>query len=310
MPGLDCALCSTSLPIRSRTHAASSMIEMITFVVSRTSGRQVYLIYDDIFTGIAAVVRKCNDIWADVISMTFEFAISKLEAILKSRNYVQGIRTFILICNPKHIEKLFEQVRNQALESTTVQWVVLNEQENVPGEDFPETLRTLLREGTQVTLIEMSPDGKANLSSSRVDRDSIIRFHKVGTWWTNQVEGAEAYMTSPLFPDIETLYSDLQGRELTVTANDNWPFFKINKYENGTVVPGAGVDPTVVDALSSKFNFTVPGKVLARILLRHIRDHLRHHRPEQSGFTPGVRYSALGITLGDPETERNSNKYY
>lgn len=39
-----------SLP-SSRTHAASSMIEMITFVVSRTSGRQVYLIYDDIFTG-------------------------------------------------------------------------------------------------------------------------------------------------------------------------------------------------------------------------------------------------------------------
>ena len=31
-----------------------------------------------------------------------------------------------------------------------------------------------------------------------------------------------------------------------------------------------------------------PGKVLARILLRCIRDHLlRHQRPEQSGFTPG-----------------------
>lgn len=63
-------------------------------------------------------------------------------------------------------------------------------------------------------------------------------------------------MTSPLFPDTETLYSDFQGRELIVTANDNWPFFKLIKHENGTVVPGAGVDPTVVDVLSSKFNFT------------------------------------------------------
>ncbi|XP_047494037.1 glutamate receptor ionotropic, delta-2-like [Penaeus chinensis] len=107
-----------------------------------------------------------------------------------------------------------------------------------------------------VTLIEMSSDGRANLSSSRVDRDGIVRFHKAGTWWTNEVEGAGAYMTSPLFPDIETLYSDLQGRELLVTANDNWPFFKLIKHENGTVVPGAGVDPTVVDVLSSKFNFT------------------------------------------------------
>ncbi|XP_069978497.1 uncharacterized protein [Penaeus vannamei] len=32
----------------------------------------------------------------------------------------------------------------------------------------------------------------------------------------------------------------------------------------------------------------IPGKVLARIILRYIRDHLlRHQRPEQSGFTPG-----------------------
>ncbi|ROT82932.1 hypothetical protein C7M84_023917 [Penaeus vannamei] len=61
MPGLDCALCSTSLPIRSRTHAASSMIEMITFVVSRTSGRQVYLIYDDIFTELLTVGDLLND---------------------------------------------------------------------------------------------------------------------------------------------------------------------------------------------------------------------------------------------------------
>ena len=33
---------------------------------------------------------------------------------------------------------------------------------------------------------------------------------------------------------------------------------------------------------------SIPGKVLAHILLRRIRDHLlRHQRPEQSGFTPG-----------------------
>ena len=33
---------------------------------------------------------------------------------------------------------------------------------------------------------------------------------------------------------------------------------------------------------------SIPGKVLAHILLRRIRHHLlRHQRPEQSGFTPG-----------------------
>ncbi|XP_069993549.1 uncharacterized protein [Penaeus vannamei] len=83
---------------------------------------------------------------------------------------------------------------------------------------------------------------------------------------------------------------------------------------------------------------SIPGKVLAHILLRRIREHLlRHQRQEQSGFTLGkstvdrifafrviverrhefrhrpqetVRYGASGITVRDPETERNSNKDY
>ncbi|XP_069992020.1 uncharacterized protein [Penaeus vannamei] len=39
---------------------------------------------------------------------------------------------------------------------------------------------------------------------------------------------------------------------------------------------------------------SIPGKVLAQILLRHIRDHLlRHQRPEQSGFTPSAVISGL-----------------
>ena len=33
---------------------------------------------------------------------------------------------------------------------------------------------------------------------------------------------------------------------------------------------------------------SVPGKVLAHLLLSRLRTHLlKHHRPEQSGFTPG-----------------------
>ena len=94
---------------------------------------------------------------------------------------------------------------------------------------------------------------------------------------------------------------------------------------------------------------SIPGKVLAHIFLRRIRDHLlRHQRLEQSGFTPGkstkdrtlalrviverhrefgrgllaayidlknapqegVQYGAWGVTLGDPEAERNFNKDY
>ncbi|XP_069984524.1 uncharacterized protein [Penaeus vannamei] len=42
---------------------------------------------------------------------------------------------------------------------------------------------------------------------------------------------------------------------------------------------------------------SIPGKVLAHILLRHIRDHLlRHQRLEQSGFTPGK--STIDCILG------------
>ncbi|XP_071526285.1 glutamate receptor ionotropic, delta-2-like [Panulirus ornatus] len=59
-----------------------------------------------------------------------------------------------------------------------------------------------------------------------------------------------------LVPDLQKLYTDFQGRQLVVTTNNNWPFFKITKLENGTVIPISGIDFSVINNLGEKLNFT------------------------------------------------------
>lgn len=59
----------------------------------------------------------------------------------------------------------------------------------------------------------------------------------------------------PVFPDILESYRDMQGRELVVSANNDWPFFAQETLANGTVVGTGGIDFMVVKTLARAFNF-------------------------------------------------------
>ena len=48
---------------------------------------------------------------------------------------------------------------------------------------------------------------------------------------------------------------NLKGRTLKIAVLDNWPFFGVNKTENGTLVPDSGIDVSILEVLSSKLNF-------------------------------------------------------
>lgn len=78
------------------------------------------------------------------------------------------------------------------------------------------------------------------------------RFSFVGVWPGTEVGSLQ----SQLLPDLQQLYSDFHGRHLLVTTNNNWPFFKINTLDNGTVIPISGVDLQVITTLSESLNFT------------------------------------------------------
>ncbi|XP_063852040.1 glutamate receptor ionotropic, delta-1-like [Scylla paramamosain] len=78
------------------------------------------------------------------------------------------------------------------------------------------------------------------------------RFSFVGVLTGSEMEG----LKSELLPDLRHLYSNLHGRHLLVTTNNNWPFFRINTLRNGTVIPISGVDLQVINTLSQSLNFT------------------------------------------------------
>ncbi|XP_064120697.1 glutamate receptor ionotropic, delta-2-like [Macrobrachium nipponense] len=81
-----------------------------------------------------------------------------------------------------------------------------------------------------------------------------ISFQGVGAW--SPTRSNDRKLSSELFRDVDDTYSDFRGRELTVTANNNNPFFKMKEFDNGTYVPDSGIDISIIDALGGALNFT------------------------------------------------------
>ncbi|XP_071526270.1 uncharacterized protein [Panulirus ornatus] len=248
--GTYCDNCSLAISLASGKAAQDlTLVDLVSYLISLTSGRQFYLVYDDVMPGVEGVVRTFQEMLGDTMLLPYDPSILLLRVALTSNYHVQAMRNVFILCSVIHIVRMFEEVRKKVLESSTVQWFV------IVDEDLTEELPVLLREGTQVALVQRVTPQKAQLFSSMVDPDGHIRFHRVGSWSvirrTNDHE-----VKSKLIPDLQQLYSDFQGRQLVLSVNDNWPFFKIQAMENGTVIPIAGVDFNVINSLGEKLNFT------------------------------------------------------
>ncbi|KAK4313222.1 hypothetical protein Pmani_015399 [Petrolisthes manimaculis] len=87
---------------------------------------------------------------------------------------------------------------------------------------------------------------------SYVNHKNQVRFEEVGTW-RGQTTGS---LSRPLFPDILKLYRNFQGRQLVTAAVDYWPFFEVKLLENGTAVPGNGIDISILNTIGRNLNFT------------------------------------------------------
>ncbi|XP_071526279.1 glutamate receptor ionotropic, delta-1-like [Panulirus ornatus] len=263
-----------------------TLVDLVSYLISLTSGRQFYLVYDDVMPGVEGVVRTFQEMLGDTILLPYDPSILLLTEALTSNYHVQAMRNVFILCSIIHVVNIFEQVRNNSLESSTILWFV------IVDEDLTEELPVLLREGTQVALVQRVTPQKVKLFSSRVDPDGHIRkaleerelhnfvgtgkmeltvyphvavgyerntevFHQVGWWSVSGTRPINSHQVKGgLVPDLQQLYSDFQGRQLVVTANDNWPFFKITTLDNGTVIPISGIDLSLINTLSETLNFT------------------------------------------------------
>lgn len=69
-------------------------------------------------------------------------------------------------------------------------------------------------------------------------------------------EGPQVYMKSPLHRDLSVVYSDLDGRELTVAVIAVPPVVSTVLGPNDTLLPHSGWDVRVLTAVASTLNFT------------------------------------------------------
>lgn len=66
----------------------------------------------------------------------------------------------------------------------------------------------------------------------------------------------KARLSLPVVPDVLRQYQDFRGRQLVLTANNNWPYFVIKTLQDGRRVADSGIDVEIINSLANRLNFT------------------------------------------------------
>ncbi|XP_068228807.1 glutamate receptor ionotropic, delta-2-like [Palaemon carinicauda] len=140
-------------------------------------------------------------------------------------------------------------VKTMNLESPYLWWVII-----VMEDTVKISLETMLREGAQVTIIIIESNLRYRIYSSVVDATNKISFQETGTWNLHHPQELEkSSLQAILFPNMD---DDFRGRQLTVAANNDYPFMVLEEEGNGELQLGTGIDANVVRVLSEYLNFT------------------------------------------------------
>ncbi|XP_042223943.1 ionotropic receptor 40a-like [Homarus americanus] len=230
----------------------SVLVSLLSFLLQQTYRRRVYIIYDDFFPGVSKTVKSCYKTWSDITILKYDSNPTQLEETFGSPYHGGETQTVVTLCSPNNTNNIFRVVRQHSLESPSIRWLVIVE------DDIINSLQESLREGTQVGMAVRVSDTRYSIHSSYIHPDNTIRFEVIGLWDDLRTSsGSKGHIFQPMFPDLDILYLDFMGREMTVAAVSNWPWFKLKYLEDGTPLPDAGIDVNVITTLSHKLNFTM-----------------------------------------------------
>nr|XP_045610743.1 glutamate receptor ionotropic, delta-1-like [Procambarus clarkii] len=177
--------------------------------------------------------------------------LSLLQGALTLPQTHSGFKHFLVLCSLKHTLSVFQYVREKQLESPRLWWLVV-----VVEPEAPDTLQHQLWEGSLVTLAVRTTPTTYTLMTSRVAASSgLPRLEAIGTWEVGP-GGPRGHLTEPLLPDPNTLYGNMGGRQLVVSANADWPFFGLKPLPGGGVQPDSGIDIQIMNTLGQFLNFT------------------------------------------------------
>ncbi|XP_076069238.1 glutamate receptor ionotropic, delta-2-like [Oratosquilla oratoria] len=196
-------------------------------------------------------LRSLSSLGADTLVYHCQTLLENLPTVLRAHDLPQPTRHFLLQCSPEVVLRIFELIREQALESPSSLWYVISQSQNVS-----KRIEPLVREGTRVIVIEETKEeGNLVILGSSVTPEDTIRFRVIGSM-TLTTGSTRFYLKEDLFPPLEEIYANFHGRNLLMCAVENWPFVVTTPRPDGKFDPDHGIDINVMNVLGQALNFT------------------------------------------------------
>ncbi|XP_064118946.1 glutamate receptor ionotropic, delta-2-like [Macrobrachium nipponense] len=210
--------------------------------------------------GLLASIQALHRAYSDVIALRFSDEPDLMEKVLKSKNlYALEMKNMVIFCNKNNTLRVFDKVSKRNLESPTVHWYVLMQN------DYSTEMLNILREGSQVTLAVKASEFAYKFFTTFVDSNNAVSMKAAGSYrWNKALGKVSVDVVSPLTPDLFDLYGDFGGRTLKSSVVDNWPFFKITPVDESNALPDSGIDANVLNSIAAKLNFTYKLKIEPR----------------------------------------------
>ncbi|XP_068246676.1 glutamate receptor ionotropic, delta-2-like [Palaemon carinicauda] len=161
---------------------------------------------------------------------------------------------FFLLCSPRNILQILGKETPKGLKNDYVTWLlILNTKE---AQEVMMTLERTLQEGTHIVLVAKGFLGSMDVFYTRAESRRVISFEKRHKLNPRTKTGQRRDLNSRR-DEYLGQYSDMEGRKLTVAANDNFGFCALGGADpDGSVRPLSGVDLELVNTLGRTLNFT------------------------------------------------------
>ncbi|XP_068201416.1 glutamate receptor ionotropic, delta-2-like isoform X1 [Palaemon carinicauda] len=225
--------------------------EMLLFLSGMSPANQLYIVYDSTYLDMDGPLKLLAEENYEIIVVKFISGNDLFDIISSPVTAISTDRRHILVfCSLYNIMEIFQLVALRSLESRSIWWLIVT-----LSKEVAKVLETVLREGSQVVVIELIDQNLFRLSSTLINFDGTVWLREIGTW-KKTTNGYDSYLTSEVFTDLDKFYSDFHGRELTITAMDNNPYIVLQERDKGELVAVAGFEYAMMKSLGEALNFT------------------------------------------------------
>ncbi|XP_068208645.1 glutamate receptor ionotropic, delta-2-like [Palaemon carinicauda] len=234
------------------TTSEKVMTELLKFIIGSLTGRNIYIFHEGLFPDISATADICFRRWAEATIFLCDDALKNLQDILGTQNTASSPLNILVICSESNTMKIFQKIRENALESADLQWFVI-----LQSHIISDVVR-FVREGTQITFAVKghSTINHYYLMASYINTHNDVSTKYVGWWSWDLLSGPKIHLKMGLHRAIKDSYSDFGGRKLRVSMLNNMPFWILEDHNDDKIHPVGGIDFTLLKMLGEKLNFT------------------------------------------------------